>query len=115
MRLISFLALVLVSGAANAQLYGYKAAGSTGYGGYASSSQQRSSTAYGSSGQSQGTASLSGVNGAITQRYSNATSGHKLSDMSSAEDGDSARRYGGYGSTARSGASTGDGSAQSHR
>ncbi|WP_144409793.1 hypothetical protein [Cupriavidus basilensis] len=90
------LALMLVPGAVHAQLTAYKASGSAGYGGYggyAAASQQHGGTAYGSA-QGQGN-SLSGVNGAITQRYSNATSGHQRDELTAAQTAGASRDYGG--------------------
>ncbi len=92
MKITPILALMLVSGAVHAQSSAYKSSGATGYGGYAAASQQHGSTAYGSQVQSN---SLAGVNGAITQRYSNASSVYKRDDMASAELGATASGYGG--------------------
>lgn len=96
MRITPILALMLVPGAVHAQLAAYKSSGSAGYGGYAAASQQHGSTAYGSA-QGQGN-SLSGVNGAITQRYSNATSGHQREELTAAQTAGASRDYGGGGS-----------------
>ncbi|WP_141639910.1 hypothetical protein [Cupriavidus basilensis] len=105
MRITPILALMLVPGAVHAQLTAYKASGSAGYGGYGAASQQHGSTAYGSAqGQSN---SLSGVNGAIAQRYSNATSGHQRDDMTAAETAGASRDYGGGGGKTSLNPSTG--------
>ncbi|GAB7548197.1 hypothetical protein [Cupriavidus sp. 8B] len=93
MRITPILALMLVPGAVHAQLSAYKSSGSAGYGGYAAASGQHGGAAYGSAqGQSN---SLAGVNGVITQRYSNASSGHQRDDMAAAQALGTSQDYGG--------------------